>query len=113
MVNGVSLVVMLTVNLLLKLADKPNGMNVAHRQINNAIKTYMKNLKRLAWAGWEKRTVFEDHYRYQKKASKGCSGKDRRRRVAGLKETPSLLRVTIFSPINSLKTTKRFVSILR
>jgi hypothetical protein len=53
-------VAMLTVNLLLKLADKPNRMNVSHRQINDVIRPYRKNMKRLAWAGWGKRTVRED-----------------------------------------------------
>ena len=53
-------VAMLTVNPLLKLADKPNRMNVSHHQINDVIKTYRKNMKRLAWAGWGKHTVCED-----------------------------------------------------
>ena len=53
-------IVMLAVNPLPKLADKPNRMNVSHHQINDVIKTYRKNMKRLAWAGWGKHTVCED-----------------------------------------------------
>jgi len=51
---------MLTVNLLPKLADKPNRMNVSYHTMNDVIETYTKNMKRLSWSGWGKHTVPED-----------------------------------------------------
>ena len=68
--NGVA---MLTVNHLLKLADNPNRMNVPHHQINDAIRTYRKNMKRLAWAGWGKHTVCEDSVSISEEGIRGCS----------------------------------------
>ena len=60
MINRLSLVIMLAVNLLPKLADKPNRMNVSYHTMNDVIETYTKNMKRLSWSGWGKHTVPED-----------------------------------------------------
>jgi len=35
-------------------------MNVPQYLVENVVKTYMKNMKRLAWSGWGKHSVFED-----------------------------------------------------
>ena len=59
-INRLSLVIMLAVNLLPKLADKPNRMNVSYHTMNDVIETYTKNMKRLSWSGWGKHTVPED-----------------------------------------------------
>ena len=59
-INRLSLVIMLAVNLLPKLADKPNRMNVSYHTMNDVIETYSKNMKRLAWAGCGKHIVPED-----------------------------------------------------
>ena len=50
----------LPANFLLKSGDNRNRMSVPRHLVNNVVKTYMKNMKRLAWAGWGKHAVFED-----------------------------------------------------
>ena len=44
---------------LLVLGEKSNRMNVSQHLIDKVIKTYVKNMKRLALAGWGKHALVE------------------------------------------------------
>ena len=90
-ISMVSLAAMPTVNPLLKLADKPNRMNVSPHQINEVIKTYTKNMKRLAWAGWGKRTVCEDSVSISEEGIKRMLSERMEKNVGGAEGSSELL----------------------